>query len=232
VKTGYVRELLAILMGLGSVLLLCGAAPPPGGVPSEADAGEKEWEPPVARVPTMLVGEVLSVNVEEGTFRMMTRPRRRRPPGEVVVAVNPDTEMTRNQMLPMDRLIAGDRVRVHGDRPAPPGLPLYAEGIVEGITPVVLAVSDKVKVTIDQDAEVQVVRLTELRLEDLYRGMEVQALAWQGDEPLVARELQSYEVLSGAAPVRQEEPGEGDERDPGAMAPDEVEDLRSERSEP
>jgi hypothetical protein len=143
----------------------------------------------------MLVGQVRSVDLGERTFTMVTQPRRRRPPGQVVVAINSDTEMTRHQMVSMDRLAVGDRVRVHGDRPAPATPIVYAEGTVSETVPLVVTISERVRLTVEQGARVQMVRLTELRLEDMFAGMEVQATAWRGEEPLVAKEVQSHEVL-------------------------------------
>ena len=190
----------SLLPAIG-ILVLCiafGGAPSIAGEETAAsDALKKEWEPPVAQVPMMVAGHVLSVDCEQRTFTVMTEARRRTPPGEAVVGINSDTKMVRNQMLPMDRLVPGDEVRVHGSRPEPVGLPIYVGGVVTGVAPLTVAVSDKVTVIVQEGAEVQVVRLTELRLEDMRPGMEVQAITWRGDEPMVAREVQSFEVLGG-----------------------------------
>jgi hypothetical protein len=211
------------------LLLLWDAPASAAGDRPEPEAGEAERQAPVAQVPTMLVGHVRSVNIEERTFTMVTRPRRRRPPGQVVVAINSDTEMTRNQMVSMDRLGVGDRVRVHGEQGAPV---VYAEGTVAETVPLVVTVSEKVKLIVEQGARLQAVRLTTLRLEDMFPGMEVQAMAWRGEGPLVAKEVQSHEVLAEGPSDGVSGPNPADTEHVEGEASEQSEELRVEASEP
>jgi len=77
-----------------------------------------------------------------------------------------------------------------------------------------------------------VVRVTELRLEDMFPGMEVQAMAWRGEEPLVAKEVQSHEVPSeGRSGGASATPPAGDDHVEGGASEQSVEPL-VEASEP
>ncbi len=200
-------------------LLACasGAGALAGEEPS-AEQTRQEQEPPAAQVPTLVVGEVVSVDLDMQTFVVMGRPLRRRPPGEVMIAINSDTTMIRDQLVPMDELEVGDVVKVRGQTAGGRGLSIYAQGDVTALEPLAVSVSQKVKVVVEEGAAVGLVRVRELRLADMYRGLEVQVQAWRGEEPLVAREVRCYEVLPGATEslgqAAPEEPGQGQQPTP------------------
>jgi hypothetical protein len=211
--------MLRFLRAIGVCGLLVAASPVAGWAVEDAsteDAGKKEWEPPLAQVPTMVVGEVISVDSEERSFTVLSQPMRRRPPGKVVVGVNTETKMSRNEMLPMEQLTVGDEVKVRASNPGPSGLPVYARGTVEALAPLTVAVSKAVRLIVDPGAEVQFVRVREMKLEDMYKGMEVQVLAWRGEEAIVAREVEVFEILPGVIlePKEAQESGEAAAAEP------------------
>jgi len=190
-------RLARILLCFALAACACGATSLAVQKPAAEDAGS-ERRPPVAQVPTLVVGEIISVDVDGKTFTVMGRPLRRRPPGEVVIAVNSETEMIREQLLPMGEVKMGDVVKVRGFGRDASQPSIYAVGDVTALQPLTVSVSGTVKVIVQEGAAVGLVRVRELRLSDMHEAMEVQVQAWRGEEPLVAREVRCYEVLPGA----------------------------------
>jgi len=168
---------------------------------AEPGAPQEEREPPAARVPTMVVGQVVSVDPEAKTFTVMSQGGRRRPAGEVVIGVNRDTRMVRNELVPASVLKVGEVVKLRGKQPAPAGLPIYAQGEVAQLAPLTVAVSQEVKVVVKPGAELLFVRASALKLAHLCPGMEVQVMAWRGEEPLLATAVDSFEDLTRGEPT-------------------------------
>ena len=181
-----------------------------GQPPAGKSPGQDEWEAPVAKVPMAVEGDVVAVDAAAKTFTVATLPRRRLPPGKVLVAINRDTKMVRHEMLPAEAVKVGDTLVVQAQRPGGVGLPVFAQGEVVGLAPLIVAVSEKVKLVVGPGAEVSFMRLSELRLEDMSAGMKVQVVAWRGDQPVVAREVNTFVVFSEAKqmPRRAEEGAE------------------------
>jgi len=182
------------------VVLLGGSALWGAELAAGGAAAQDEREAPAARVPTMVVGQVVSVDPEAKTFAVMSRGGRRRPAGEVVVEVDRDTTLVRNELVPTSALKVGDVVKLRGQQPAPRGLPIYAQGVVTQLAPLTVAVSEEVEIVARPGAELLFVRASALKLEELRQGMEVQVMAWRGEEPLLATEVQSFEDLTRVQP--------------------------------
>ncbi len=171
--------------------------------------GAKEWQAPVARVPMLVDGQVVEVNLKENIFTVATKPKRRQPAGRVVVAVNRDTELVKTELCLPRHLRLGDTVVVQGLRPEPLGVPLFAKGEVTALDPLTVAPAREVAVVIRPGAEVSFLRLGELSLTELAPGVEVKAIAWRGEEPLVAKEVRALFVLPGASKPAPEEGSAG-----------------------
>jgi len=190
--------MVSVVLALGRVGWAedAGAAPKP-----------KEWETPVAQVPMAVQGTVSVVDVQERTFTVMQPPRHRQPPTSTVVGVNRDTKYTMNEAVLMEMLKVGDTVRVEAQRPAPLGVAIWAEGKVTGLDPLVVEASKDVKVTVLPGAEVVLVRITDMKFEDLEKGMDVQVIAYRATNPAVAKSVETFVVARGAATfAKPEEP--------------------------
>jgi len=187
------------------VVLLAGSAIWGAELAAGGAAARDEREPPAAQVPTMVVGQVVSVDVEAKTFTVMSPAQRRRPAGEVVIGIGRDTTLVRNELVPASTLKVGEVVKLRGKQPAPVGLPIYAQGEVAQLVPLTVAVSEEVQVVVRPGAELLFVRASAFKLEELRRGMEVQVMAWTGEEPLLATEVQSFQDLTQAQPQSEEE---------------------------
>lgn len=163
--------------------------------PPQAAGSGSEPGAPAARVTVMVVGEVISTDVEASTFRMATRPTLQQPPGTMVVAVNAETMMVKNEVLAPDQLAVGDEAKVIGESGTPSALAVYGRGTVESVGPLTLAVMEGVTLTVEPDANLQFVRVGPLTLEEMHQGMEVQALLVTGQEPAVGLEVHTFESL-------------------------------------
>jgi hypothetical protein len=159
----------------------------------------KEWETPVAQVLMAVQGTVTVVDAPERTFTVMQPPRHRQPPLTTVVGVNRDTKYVLNEAVLASMLQVGDRVRVEAQRPAPLGVAIWAEGKVTGLDPLIVEASKDVKVTVLPGAEVVLVRIRDMKFEDLEKGMEVQVVGYRATNPLVAKSIETFTVARGAA---------------------------------
>jgi len=158
----------------------------------------KERQAPVAQTPMLVDGEVVAVDVGQQTFTVMTKPKHRQPAGKVVVGINRDTKMVKDELALPKHLKVGDTVVVQGQRGAPLGVALFTQGQVTQLSPLTVQPAKEVRVVMEPGAELSFLRLSELKLEDLAPGLEVQAIAWRGDEPVVAKEVHAFFVLPGA----------------------------------
>ena len=122
-----------------------------------------------------------------------------------MIGINRDTTLVRNELVPIAALKIGDVVKLRGKQPAPRGLPIYAQGQLTQLAPLTVAVSEEVQVVAKSGAELLFVRASALKLEELREGMEVQVMAWRGEEPLLATEVQSFEDLTREQPQQEGE---------------------------
>lgn len=159
----------------------------------------REWEAPVAQVPMAVQGTVGAVNPQERTFTVMEPPRHRRPPRATVVGITRDTTYVMNEAVLAKMLSLGDTVRVEAQRPRPYGVAVWAEGKVVGLEPLVVEVSPEVKVTVLPGAKVVLVRVKEMKFEDLKPGMDVQVVAYRATDPAVAKSIETFTIAPGAA---------------------------------
>jgi len=187
-----------VLLGAGTAWSAEALAPP------QAPGSEPQPGAPAAEVTVMVIGEVISTDVEASTFRLATRPTLQQPPGTMVVIVNAETTMVKNELLAADQLTVGDGAKVRGESGTPPGLAVYAHGTVEAIGPLTLAVMEGVRLTVEPGADLQFVRVGPLTLEEMHQGMEVQALLVTGQEPAVGLDVHSFESLLPAADAEAE----------------------------
>ena len=68
------------------------------------------------------------------------------------------------------------------------------------LAPLTVAVSEEVQVVVKPGAELLFVRASALQLGDLGRGMEVQVMAFRGEEPLLATAVESFQDLTRGEP--------------------------------
>jgi len=181
--------------------------------PPHAPGSEPQPGAPAAQVTAVVIGEVISTDIEASTFRMATRPKLQRPPGTTVVVVNAETTMVKNELLAPDQLAVGDGAKVIGKSGTPPALAVYGRGTVEAVGPLTLAVMEGVTLTVAPDADLQFVRVGPLTLAEMHQGMEVQALLVTGQEPAVGLEIHTFESLLPAADA-EAEPGPSAESTP------------------
>ena len=172
--------------------------------PPHAPGSEPQPGAPAAQVTAVVIGEVISTDIEASTFRMATRPTLEQSPGIMVVVVNAETTMVKNQLLAPDQLAVGDGAKVIGKSGTPPALAVYGRGTVEAVGPLTLAVMEGVTLTVAPDADLQFVRVGPLTLAEMHQGMEVQALLVAGQEPAVGLEVHSFESLLPAAEAEAE----------------------------
>ena len=203
------RVLLALALAASMSAVLCAACSAEEQAPAGAgtEGQPKEWQAPVAQVPMRVDGEVVEVSAEQRTFTVMTKPKHRLPPGKVVVGVNRDTQMVKDELCLPEHLRIGDAVVAQGLRPPPLGVALFVHGKVTQVAPLTVEPAKEVKVVIEPGAELSFLRQSELKLEELSPGTEVQAVVWHGDEPVVAKEVHALFVLPGAV---RPEAGEGE----------------------
>ena len=90
-------------------------------------------------------------------------------------------------------------MRVEAQRPKPLGVAIWAEGKVAGLDPLVVEASKEVKVTILPGAEVVLVRIREMKYEDLRPGMDTQVIAYRGTTPALAKSVETFTIAPGAA---------------------------------
>lgn len=172
--------------------------------PPQAADSEPQPGAPDARVTAMVIGEVISTDVEASTFRMATRPTLQQPPGIMVVVVNAETKMVKNEVLALDQLAVGDEAKIIGKSGTPPALAVYGRGTVEAVGPLTLAVMEGVTLTVESDADLRFVRVGPLTLAEMHQGMEVQALLVTGQEPAVGLEIHTFESVLPAADAEAE----------------------------
>jgi len=175
-----------------------------GAVPPQAAGSGSQPGAPAEQVTAVVIGEVISIDVEASTFRMATRPTLQQPPGTMVVVVNAETTMVKNELLAPDQLTVGDGAKVIGESGTPPALSVYGRGTVEAVGPLTLAVMEGVTLTVEPGADLQFVRVGPLTLAEMHEGMEVQALLVTGQEPAVGLEVHTFESLLPAADAEAE----------------------------
>jgi hypothetical protein len=169
----------------------------------------KEWETPVAQVPMAIQGGVRAVNLQERTFTVMQPPKHRQPAQVTTVAVNRETTFIMNEAVLAGMLKLGETVRVEAQRPKPYGVAIWAEGKVAGLDPLVVEASKEVKVTVLPGAEVVLVRIKEMKYEDLRPGMDTQVIAYRGTTPALAKSVETFTIAPGAASfLDQQKPAE------------------------
>ena len=172
--------------------------------PPEVLEAEPQPDASADEVTVMMIGEVVSIDVEASTFRMATRPTLQQPPGIIVVVVNAETTMVKNELLAPDQLLVGDGAKVIGESGTPPALAVYGRGTVEAVDPLTLTVMEGVTLIVEPEADLQFVRVGPLTLEEMHQGMEVQALLVTGQGPAVGVEIHTFASLLPAADAESE----------------------------
>lgn len=207
---------------VATMMLVCWAGAARGGEdrPAAAAPPPKEWDTPVAQVPMGIRGTIQAVDPQQNTFTVTEPPRHRRPPQTTVVAVNRETTFIMNEAVLAGVLQLGETVRVEAQRPKPYGVGIWAEGKVAGLAPLVVEASKEVKVTVLPGAEVVLVRVKEMKYQDLQPGMDTQVIAYRATTPALAKSVETFTIAPGAASfLDQQKPAETPESEPEKPTP-------------